>query len=186
MNGGTSGGTNGGESGERSSLYTDRAALLGTTLAAVVALTFGGSGPWDWVASAVGLALLAVLIGFFRLPSAADGERVRRRELFALSAVAALCATLVLATPLQLLLEVATPVGPTCAATGEVAAASARDTGRSASLSEQDLASAAAEASRSAEGTCLGAAANHWLWVPPIALVGLIFVGTNQWVNRRS
>jgi hypothetical protein len=40
----------------------DRAALLGTALAAVVALSFGGQGEWDWLGAASGIALLAVLV----------------------------------------------------------------------------------------------------------------------------
>ncbi len=171
---------------DRSSWSIDRAALLGTTLAAVVALTFGGSGPWDWVATAVGLALLAVLAGYYRLPSGSDAAHLRRREALAMSAVAALCATLVVATPLQLFLESATPVGERCAATGRVAAAGVRGDDRHRGVPESDLAKAADEAAATAEGACLGAAANAWLWVPAAGFAGLIFLGTSRWANRRT
>ncbi len=170
----------------RSIWSIDRAALLGTTLAAVVALTFGGSGPWDWVATAVGLALLAVLIGYYRLPPDADEGHLRRRELMALSAVAALCTTLVVATPLQLILESATPVGETCAATGRVAAAGVRGDERHRGVSETDLAMAADEAAATAEGACLGAAANAWLWAPAVGFAGLIFLGTRRRARGRT
>lgn len=170
----------------RRSWSIDRAALLGTTLAAVVALTFGGSGPWDWIATAVGLALLAVLVGYYRLPTAAAGSRPELREALAVSAVAALCATLVVATPLQLLLESATSVGERCAATGRVAAAGVRGDDRHRGVSGADLDAAAGEAAATAAGTCLGAAANLWLWVPAVGFTGLIFLGMRRTASRRG
>ena len=51
----------------------DRAALLGTALAAVVALSFSGQGQWDWLGAAAGIALLVVLGAFFRLPPSRQG-----------------------------------------------------------------------------------------------------------------
>jgi hypothetical protein len=171
---------------DESTSSIDRAALLGATLAAVVALTFGGSGPWDWVATTVGLALLAVLVGYYRLPAASDGPRLQVREAMALSAVAALCATLVVATPLQLLLEWGTSVGERCAATGRVAATGLRGDERYRGVPEADLAAAADDAAATAEGNCLGAAANIWLWVPGAGFTGLIFLGMRWAANRRE
>ena len=58
----------GGADFSRGSQDVDRAALLGTALAAVVALSFSGQGEWDWLGAAAGIALLVVLGAFFRLP----------------------------------------------------------------------------------------------------------------------
>src|SRR3954462_8294877 len=51
----------------------DRAALLGTALAAVVALSFSGQGQWDWLGGNAGGALVVGLGGFFRLASGLGG-----------------------------------------------------------------------------------------------------------------
>jgi hypothetical protein len=151
----------------------DRAALLGAALAAVVALTFGGQGPWDWLASIAGLALLAVLAAYFHLPG--PGEAPHRRQLVALSGVAALAATLVVAAPLQLFLSAATPIGDRCGASGAVAAAALRAQEHG-GLAGPVLDGAAAEAGATAEGECLGAATNRWLWVPAAGFAVTIFV----------
>lgn len=161
----------------------DRAALLGAALAAVVALTFGGQGPWEWLASITGLVLLAVLAAFFPLP--APGEAPHRRQLVAVSGVAALAAALVVATPLQLFLSGATPIGDRCRASGLVAAAAlrAQDLG---GLTGPVLDDAAAEAADLAEGECLGAATNRWLWVPAVGFAVVVFgVGLRRSASRR-
>lgn len=170
----------------------DRAALLGAALAAVVALTFGGQGPWEWLAAASGIALLAVLVAFFRLPTDARSSRSAAAELVAVSAVAALAATLVIATPMQMVIEVATPMGRTCAGSAAVAAAvvaSDQERLRAADLavarlaregvpasSEEVIAQAASDADRTVRGECLGAATTQWLWIPAIGLTLVIFV----------
>jgi hypothetical protein len=160
----------------------DRAALLGAALAAVVALTFGGQGPWEWLASIAGVVLLAVLAAFFHLP--APGEAPHRRQLVAVSGVAALAAALVVATPLQLFLSEVTPIGDRCRASGVVAAAAlrAQDLG---GLSGPVLDEAAAEAGTTAEGECLGAATNRWLWVPAAGFAVVMFgVGMRRSAGR--
>ncbi|MHA6793464.1 hypothetical protein ACVGVM_08070 [Pseudonocardia bannensis] len=177
----------------------DRAALLGAALAAVVALSFGSAGEWDWLATAVGLALLTVITVFFRL----DGRAapVRRAELAAFAAVAALCATLVVAAPVQSALQWFTPVGRTCAAAGAVADAVALDTGRErlaaavaagrfrpgdpAVPDDGTLRTAAAETGRTAEAECLGAATSRWLWVPAVILAAGVFLMTDRRAARR-
>ena len=166
-------------SGDRGSV--DRAALLGTTLAAVVALTFGGRGAWEWLASVVGLALLALLVGFLRLPTDAHGSR---RELLALSGVTALCATLVVSAPLQIVLSVATPIGPDCAASG--AAAAAEVVAERPTLGPLVARRAEADAAGSATGECLGAATNRWLWVPAAGFAVLVFAGGSVVLARRE
>ncbi|MDQ4116175.1 MAG: hypothetical protein M3235_04355, partial [Actinomycetota bacterium] len=104
----------------------DRAALLGTALAAVVALTFGGNGEWDWLATCAGFALLAVLTAFFRLPRGRSRGAVVE-EVAALAAVVALAGTLVLATPIQGVVSAYTSAGAGCRAAGAVAAATVLD-----------------------------------------------------------
>ncbi|MCW0211743.1 MAG: hypothetical protein OJJ54_00125 [Pseudonocardia sp.] len=151
----------------------DRAALLGAALAAVVALTFGGQGPWDWIASIAGLALLAVIGAFFHLPAAGDPRR--RRQLLPLAGVVGLATTLVVAVPMQLLLGAATPVGERCAARGAVASAAVQGQEHG-DVSAAAVTLAADEAGTAAEGECLGAATNRWLWVPAVGFAGLVFV----------
>lgn len=159
----------------------DRAALLGTSLAAVVALTFGGQGPWEWLASVVGLALLTVLLGYFRLP---DGEPAPRRERLAVSAVSALCATLVVAPGLQAFLAVATPVGGDCADVGAVA--SAVVVAQPVGLTPSVVRAAATQAAETAYGDCLGATTNRWLWAPALVLAALGYAATAVVGARRS
>jgi hypothetical protein len=48
----------------------DQAALVGTALAAVLALTLG-EGAWNWLALAAGCALFAVLLAYFHPPTSA-------------------------------------------------------------------------------------------------------------------
>lgn len=88
----------------------DEAALLGTSLAAILALTLGEGG-WDWLGIAIGAALLAVIYAFFDLPAHDDNRRWR--ELIALSLVTALCAALVIAWPWQWVWS-NTSTGKTC------------------------------------------------------------------------
>src|SRR4051794_11005198 len=68
-------GTAGGADLPGGSRDVDRAALLGTALAAVVALSFSGQGEWDWLGATAGIALLVVLGAFFRLPPGRGGPR---------------------------------------------------------------------------------------------------------------
>jgi hypothetical protein len=77
---------------------TDEAALLGTALAAILALTLGEGG-WGWLGLAIGVSLLIVLITFFGFPG--PGAKGRWGELTAFSAVASLCFVLVVAWPWQ-------------------------------------------------------------------------------------
>jgi hypothetical protein len=155
----------------------DRAALLGTSLAAVVALTFGGRGPWEWLASVVGLALLAVLLGFFRF---SPDEAVPWRERLALAAVGSLCATLVVAAPLQVVLST-TSAGAFC---HDVAAAAGLREG--AGLPPALARRAAAQAAATADGDCLGSVTNGWLWAPALLLAALGFVVATLVSRRRS
>jgi hypothetical protein len=94
----------------------DEAALLGTALAAILALTLGEGG-WDWLGPAIGAALIATLTAFFDLPAKTD--RKRWRELVALACVAALCAALVLAWPWQVIYSRITGAGSSCKAIAE-------------------------------------------------------------------
>jgi hypothetical protein len=163
----------------------DRAALLGTALAAVVALTFGGQGEWTWLAAATGVALLLVLAAFFRLPAGGTGTARGRAELAAVSAVAALAATLVLAPVLQSSLA-ATDAGRTCRASAAVAAGALESDGTrqrgadvavARGMAEGPASDALSRAGRDEErtvlGECLGAITSRWLWAPAAGLAGI-------------
>jgi hypothetical protein len=176
----------------------DRAALLGTALAAVVALTFGGEGEWDWLAAATGLALLAVLAAFFRLPTGGDPTRGVRAELAAVSAVAALAATLVVAPVLQAFLAASTDDGRTCRASAAVAAGAlesdeTRQRGAELAVSRGDagvatatdaLSRAAQDERRTVLGDCLGAVTSRWLWVPAAGMAAVGYA-LGWWLVRR-
>jgi hypothetical protein len=177
----------------------DRAALLGTALAAVVALTFGGEGEWDWMATAAGAALLTVLAAFFRLPTGPPLRRAARAELAAVSAVASLAVALVIAAPMQAALS-AGPVGRMCQASAAVAAgqvlvdeerrrgaelAVARLAGEGTMLSGPEaLAHAAEHEHRTVLGICLGASTTRWLPLPAAGAAVLIFVIADVRVHR--
>lgn len=181
--------TGGPDSGRRD---VDRAALLGTALAAVVALTFGGEGEWDWLACAAGVALLAVLCAFFGMPTGNIHPARDRVELAAVSAVAALAATLVVAAPVQALLGASTQTGRDCRTVAAVAAARAtvdelshRAAPVAVELLRADgivgtadgvLAATARNAQREVYGTCIGAATTRVLPLPASGLAVAIFL----------
>jgi hypothetical protein len=178
----------------------DRAALLGTALAAVVALTFGGQGEWDWLGAATGVALLTVLAAFFRPPAGRGPTPGLRAELAAVSAVAALAATLVIAPVLQSFLAAATDVGRTCRASAAVAAGAlesdvTRQRGAELAVSRGDagatsatdaLSRAAQDERRTVLGNCLGAVTERWLWVPAAAMAGIGYTLAWWLVRRRN
>jgi hypothetical protein len=177
----------------------DRAALLGAALAAVVALTFGGQGEWEWMASAAGIALLAVIAAFFRLPTGPPRHWAARAELAAVSAVAALAVALVIATPLQAALST-TPTGQRCRASAAVAAgqvlldengrraadqAAVRLASEGTPLSGPEaLAHAAEDQHRTVLGICIGAATTRWLPLPTAVAAVLIFVTADAHMRR--
>jgi hypothetical protein len=178
----------------------DRAALLGTALAAVVALSFSGQGEWDWLGAAAGIALLVVLGAFFRLPPGRHGLTPGLRgELAAVSVVAALAATLVIAPVLQAFLAAATDAGRTCRASAAVAAgaveadatrqrgaelAVARGDAGAASAAEA-LSRAAEDARRTVMGDCIGDVTSRWLWAPAAGMAALGYTGA-WWLARRE
>jgi hypothetical protein len=177
----------------------DRAAVLGTALAAVVALTFGGEGEWDWMATAAGVALLAVLAAFFRLPTGPQRRGAERVELAAVSAVAALAVALVIAAPLQAALS-ASPAGRVCRASAAVAAgrmlvdeeqrrgaeqAALRLATEGTTLSAAEaLADAAEYEHRTVLGNCVGALTTRWLPLPAAGTAVLIFVIADRRMRR--
>jgi len=158
----------------------DRAALLGAVLAAVVALTFGGQGEWDWLASLSGVALVVIIAAFFRLPTTGTH---RHLELAAMATVVGLAGALVLAAPLQAVL-VETPLTDECRAAAALAAAEVLDTGRGSAGAAADLlradgtattpsavlAGAAQDRSRLTFGVCIGAKTSRLLWIPVVVL----------------
>jgi hypothetical protein len=78
--------------------WIDQAALMGTALAAFIALALGAGG-WTLLSTALGLTLALVLIAFVHIPT--GGIRTRLLRLLAVSAVAGLDTSLILAYPLQ-------------------------------------------------------------------------------------
>lgn len=178
----------------------DRAALLGAALAAVVALTFGGNGEWDWLATCAGFALLAVLTAFFRLPHGRSRGAVVE-ELAAMAAVVALSGTLVLATPMQGVVAAYTDQGADCRAAGAVAAATVLDdpaTQRAARTATARLAAegddpsspaavlirAADHAEQQVRGDCIGAATSQVLWVPALVIGAAVFAAARLRMRR--
>jgi hypothetical protein len=178
----------------------DRAALLGTALAAVVALSFGGQGAWDWLAAATGVALLTVLAAFFRLPAGRGRTPGFRVELAALSAVAALAATLVIAPVLQAFLAATTDAGHTCRTSAAVAAGVVEsDTtwqrgaeqavarGDAAVATTTDALSRAAQDQQSTVlGDCLGEVTSRWLWAPAAGMAAIGYTLTSWLVRHRQ
>jgi hypothetical protein len=179
----------------------DRAALLGTALAAVVALSFSGQGEWDWLGATAGIALLVVLGAFFRLPAGPRGLTPGLRgELAAVSAVAALAATLVVAPVLQAVLVATTDAGRTCRASAAVAAGAlegdaTRQRGAELAVSSGDagVATAPDALSRAAEyqrrtvmADCIGDLTSRWLWAPAAGMAAVGFACAWWLVRRRQ
>ena len=174
----------------------DRAALLGAVLAAVVALTFGGQGEWDWLASLSGVALVGIIAAFFRLP-AAGGHR--HLELAAMATVVGLAGALVLAAPLQAVL-IATPVADPCHAAAALDAAEVLDSGRRSAGAAADLlraggtattpaavlAGAAADRSQLTFGICIGAETSRLLWIPVVVLALATIAAGELRMRRRG
>jgi hypothetical protein len=78
--------------------WIEQTALIGTALAAFIALGLG-VGQWTMLSTALGLTLALVLIAFVHVP--AGGIRVKLLRLLAVSAVGGLDISLTLAYPLQ-------------------------------------------------------------------------------------
>lgn len=191
----------GGPSTESPVREVDRAALLGGALAAVVALTFGGTGEWDWLATCAGLALLAVLTAFFRLPHGRSRGAVVE-EVAAMAAVVALAGTLVLATPIQSVISTWSTAGSDCRAAGAMAAAEVIDDPSrqraagtaatrlaaegGASTPASVLAGAADEAEQRVRGDCLGTVTSRWLWVPALVVGAAVFVAFRLRMRRTA
>ena len=193
-------GTVGGADFSRGSRDVDRAALLGTALAAVVALSFSGQGEWDWLGAAAGIALLVVLGAFFRLPPGRLDLTPRLRgELAAVSVVAALAATLVIAPVLQAFLAATTDAGRTCRASAAVAAGAlesdgTRQRGADLAVARGDagvptatdaLSRAAQDERRTVMGDCIGDATSRWLWAPAAGMAALGYTCALWLVRRR-
>jgi hypothetical protein len=164
----------------------DEAALLGTSLAAILALTLGEGG-WDWLGTTIGAALLAVIYAFFALPGLDDKRRWI--ELVALSLVTALCAALVIAWPWQWIWSKTTGAGETCAAIGRahgawwvgkgdlgVGLARLNEKRKLHELSKDDqaLVLTGTDDREWQENNCLGQESFKTLWIPAIS----VFVGT--------
>ena len=194
-------GTAGGADLPHDNRDVDRAALLGTALAAVVALSFSGQGQWDWLGAVAGTALLVVLGAFFRLPPGRQALTPRLRgELAAVSMVAALAATLVIAPVLQAFLAATTDAGRTCRASAAVAAGAlesdgTRQRGADLAVSGGDagvptatdaLSRAAQDERRTVMGNCIGDATSRWLWAPAMGMAAVGYTCAWWLVRRRQ
>jgi small-conductance mechanosensitive channel len=182
----------------RSSRDVDRAALLGTALAAVVALSFSGEGAWDWLGATAGIALLVVLAAFFRLPASGGLTPGLRGELAAVSVVAALAATLIVAPLLQAILTATTDAGRTCHASAAVAVGAvesdptrqrgaelAASRGAAGVATATDaLSRAARDEGRTVLGDCIGDLTSRWLWAPAAGMAAAGYTSA-WWVVRR-
>jgi uncharacterized membrane protein YccC len=71
----------------------DPAAVVGVGIAAVISMVISPS-PYDWWSTMIGLALLAVLVGFAQRPASS-------REMAGISAVAALVILQILGRPIE-------------------------------------------------------------------------------------
>jgi hypothetical protein len=81
----------------------DQAALLGASLA-VVLTQFFGAGSWGWWSTSIGLTLLLVVLGYFRISRDPGLDWPRRvLRLLGFAAVIGLCSTVALAYGLQTL-----------------------------------------------------------------------------------
>jgi hypothetical protein len=78
--------------------WIDQAALIGTALAAFIALAVG-AGEWTLLSTALGLTLALVLIAFVHVPTGTIRSKLLR--LLTVSAVGGLDVSLTLAYPLQ-------------------------------------------------------------------------------------
>jgi hypothetical protein len=120
-----------------------------------------------------------------------------RAELAAVSAVAALAATLVLAPVVQIVVAGSTDAGRTCRASAAVAAGTvesdeARRSGADLAVSrgdvggtaEQALSRAAQDEERTVLGNCLGAITSRWLWAPAVGLAAAGYA-VAWWLVRR-
>ncbi|MEJ2863064.1 hypothetical protein [Actinomycetospora flava] len=78
---------------------TDQAALIGASLGAMIAVALADSD-WDTFDSIAGVALIGVLVGYYRpVCPRTVGERVRKASAF--SALVGLCLCIILAAPVK-------------------------------------------------------------------------------------
>ncbi|MFB6814543.1 hypothetical protein ACFCV8_08350 [Streptomyces sp. NPDC056347] len=163
-----------------------QAGIVGMGLAAV--LTFAlAQGSWQWFATYIGLALLAVVLSFYRLPTWTPGLRsVYMRNLVAYALVVGLCAAIALAPMMQRWAWLFPMPGTRdrCPAMG--AYESLRTQAALGDLAGRDtaaLAQAQGVQSHAAVADCLSATTT--LWLPVYAAAVAVLVGLGTWTIGR-
>ena len=185
---------------QRSSSGTtiDTAALFGAMLAAAITLTLG-EGAWSWFSSALGVALLLTLLSFYIPPHPA--QTGRRRVVASAAAAGAIVLTLILAWPLQSLLNRYTQLGDYCRFAGEVVAIERHDELRDVetlspeeatvvprlrAFTADDLRRSVDEAYFNAQGACLGGVTTTRLYSVTLPAFIALFGVLEYWSRRKK
>ncbi|WP_406010931.1 hypothetical protein OG440_35970 [Streptomyces sp. NBC_00637] len=164
-----------------------QAGVIGIGLAAV--LTFAlADGSWEWFAAYIGMTLLAVIVGFCRLPPWTPGpRRAYVQTLVAYSLVVGLCVAIALAPVLQRSVWLFPMPGTRseCQEVGayeslrtEASLGSLADRDRAALVRTQDI------QRREAVADCLASTTTRWL--PLYGLGAAVLVALGAWFLDRS
>jgi hypothetical protein len=173
----------------------DQAALLGASLA-VVLTQFFGAGSWGWWSTGIGLTLLLVVLGYFRISTDPRLGRLRWFvRLLGFAAVIGLCSTVALAYGVQTLQSGWTAPGTSgrsvrafCENLGVGAAAKAVDEANKELPEDKKrdvLHDVRKAAKKQAEADCLGQyGSTHLGWVGLGAAVMAFGLGALAWRPR--
>ncbi|MFJ9606190.1 hypothetical protein ACIRS1_07495 [Kitasatospora sp. NPDC101176] len=165
----------------------DRAGVLGTALAGVLAFSLS-SGSWQWFSTYLGLTLLAVVFAFSRPPSRTPGAGARfARSLAAYALVVGLAAALALAPAMQrwAWLFPMPETRSACAHLGRYAELGAQAAlGDLAGQDAAALAYAQSDQARHAVDDCLAAPTTRWL--PVYGLAAAVLAVLAVWLADRS
>ncbi|MFF9819228.1 hypothetical protein [Streptomyces sp. NPDC014006] len=165
----------------------DRAAVLGTSLAGVLAFALS-SGSWQWFSTYLGVTLLALILSFARPPAPAPGARFAYvRSLLAYALVVGLCTALAVAPAMQRWAWFFPMPGTRtkCAHLGSYAALQAQ--AALSDLSSHDraaLAYAQNDQGQRAVNDCL--ASTTTLWLPVYALAAALLTALGAWLLSRT
>lgn len=156
----------------------DHAAVLGAGVAAVLTSVFA-DGPWVWFSTLVGVTLIALIVGFYRLPRKEPGRAGRYwRDLAALSLVTGFCAMIAIAPAIQSA-WIPHPDFAECTPLARYAAASVD--APFGMVSAADARQVRTHAYDDALEACKADTTTQWLPVYGIALAAAVFAGTAAW-----
>ncbi|MDX3798925.1 hypothetical protein [Streptomyces sp. AK04-3B] len=165
----------------------NRAGVLGTALAGVLAFALS-SGSWQWFSTYLGVTLLAVIFSFTRPPGPTPGGRSEYvRALSAYSLVVGLCTALAVAPAMQRWAWFFPMPGTRteCAHLGSYAALQAQAAlGDLGGHDSAALAYAQSDQSRRAVNDCL--ASTTTLWLPVYALAAALLAALGSWLVWRT